>query len=147
MLVSQPLMRLASQSPNPGSQIGVHTAATQLVDPPGFVHIMPQPLQFDASVAVLVSHKSAGLLLQSRVPFGQPVHTRPTLQYWTAAVHAAITQAPQRAFVFSGASQPFAAFMSQLPKPAVQLATVHAPAAHPAAPFAGIAHAFPHIPQ
>ena len=145
MLVSQPLMRLASQSPNPGSQIGVHTAATQLVDPPGFVHIMPQPLQFDASVAMLVSHKSPGLLLQSRVPLAQGRQVKAGPQYWVNIVHA-VPQVPQRALVFTRASQPFAAFMSQFPNPALQLATVHAPAAHPETPFAAL-QTFPHIPQ
>jgi hypothetical protein len=43
-------------------------------------------------------------------------------------------------------SQPLAALPSQLAKPAAQVATAHAPAAHVAAPL-GAAHVRPHIPQ
>jgi hypothetical protein len=44
------------------------------------------------------------------------------------------------------ASQPLAAVASQSPKPALHIATVHAPAAHPAVAFATV-HVRPHAPQ
>ncbi len=57
-----------------------------------------------------------------------------------------LPQAPQCVLVLIGVSQPLAALLSQLPKPAAQLDTVHWPPAQPAVAL-DREQVRPHMPQ
>jgi hypothetical protein len=113
------------------------------------LHARPHIPQWATFVRVSTSHPLAGLLSQLpkpavqlatvHVPLAQlslalgRLHARPHAPQWAAVVARAV-------------SQPLAGLLSQLPKPAVQLATVHAPFAQPSLVL-GRLHARPHIPQ
>jgi hypothetical protein len=58
----------------------------------------------------------------------------------------ALPHIPQLLALSRGVSQPLAGFPSQSPKPALQVAITHVPAAHATVAFAST-HALPHIPQ
>jgi hypothetical protein len=131
-LRSQPFAGLPSQSANPAlqaarTQFEARHAPVALLNP----QALPQKPQLLASEARLVSHPSAGLLLQ----FANPGSQAPTLH--TEAVQApkpwatagqTLPHAPQllRSEVVL-VSHPFEGLPSQLPKPAVQVAWPHTP--------------------
>jgi hypothetical protein len=62
--VSQPLGRLASQSPQPVLQLGTHDDEAQVVAPCAFVQAAPHPPQLLLSVRRLVSQPLAAALSQ-----------------------------------------------------------------------------------
>lgn len=64
--VSQPLLALASQLPQPVEQTGVHTPLTHVVEPCEFVQIVPQAPQLVVLVFLSVSHPLFGLPSQLR---------------------------------------------------------------------------------
>ncbi len=134
---SQPLLcRLPSQLARPTEQVPLHTLAPQVRD------TMPVPEQ----TVPQVPHASGSdvrlrqTLEQSVWPEPQDVtHTPP--EHNCSAVHArgapAVEHAPQWALsLLRFTSQPLATLPSQLAKPALQLAMVHAPLAQPAVALA-----------
>ena len=150
VLTSQPSAEIPLQSEKPDAhEERPHCPATQLGDPFCAGQTTPQPPQFCTSVVVAASQPFAALPSQSVKPgehayahvlaaheatvLGRGAHARPQPPQW-ATVLVVLT------------SQPLAAFMSQLAKPAEHAATVHAPAAQPAVPLA-TAQVRPHIPH
>jgi hypothetical protein len=77
-------------------QFGTQSPLMQLVEPFGFVHTLPQPLQWSRSVSVFVSQPSRGSPLQSAKP---ALHTGTQTPDWQlvepCALLQAIPQAPQ----------------------------------------------------
>jgi hypothetical protein len=126
--VSQPLVPMRSQSPEPAEQVRVHTPATQLaVLPVGAVHTVPQAPQFITLLLVRVSQPLAALPSQLAKP---ALHTseqvpmaHPDWPLATAPVGHTVPQAPQwETLVPVLVSQPLAALPSQSPKPAAHMA-------------------------
>jgi hypothetical protein len=140
-LVSQPLAALPSQSPKPTLQRKPHMPPPQVGEALARAgHELPQPPQFAGSVR-RSKHCPAQKVspVPQTLPHAPPEHTMPVVQ--------PTPQAPQWAFdVRVSVSQPLVVLPSQLPKPALQLATVHAPPAQPATPLATL-HARPQAPQ
>jgi len=69
--VSQPLGRLASQSPQPAVQLGTHVEAAQLVVPFGLMHEVRHEPQCVVLVASSSSQPFVALLSQSSYPGSQ----------------------------------------------------------------------------
>jgi hypothetical protein len=119
------------------------------VPPTGAGHTLPQRPQLVAVVLRLVSQPLAALPSQSPKPALQVSRHAPAVQaavWFAPAVHAR-PQAPQcMSEVPVLVSHPLALFMSQLPKPALQVSP-HMDAAHVGVAFAPAAHARPHAPQ
>jgi hypothetical protein len=137
MSVSQPFVwRLASQSARPAEQVPLQTLPLQVRDTtPVPEHTVPQ-----------APHES-GSLVRLRHTLEQLVCPDPQLVTHTPAeqscgeTHArgtgTVEHAPQLALsLLRLTSQPLAGLPSQLAKPALQLAMVHAPAAQPAVALA-----------
>lgn len=149
-LTSQPLAGLPSQSAKPALQLAMsQTPATQLEVPLAATHSFPQVPQLLGSVFLLTSQPSPGRPLQSRLGLMQleslqalfaqeprppgKMHCLPhTPQFWSSDCTLA--------------SQPVAAVLSQSPKPAEQLAIVHAPAMQDSLAFRR-SHTAPQAPQ
>jgi hypothetical protein len=141
VLVSQPSPRLALQSPKPGVQTPPQAPPTHDADAfAGVGQRLPQAPQFAASVA-----RFTHALLQFVVGEAQTVVHRPALQ--TVPRPHAAPQAPQWAvLVARSTSQPLAALASQSPKPALQRAIPHVPAAQLGVALA-VTQARPHAPH
>ncbi len=145
--VSHPLATDPSQSPKPVEHAMRHPPAAQLGEPLTLLHTLPHAPQWAALVLRLVSQPSALTPLQSPKPGEHAMVQRPLLQSAEPlALPQTTPQAPQLPTLPRLASQPLAALPSQLPKPVLQLATVHAPPAHPAVAL-GSEHAAPQRPQ
>jgi hypothetical protein len=140
VFTSQPLAGFMSQSAKPAAQVvTAHAPATQVEVALPSAHTRPQAPQFDALVPV-----STHAPPQSVCPAG---HTHAPATQLCPPAHAR-PQAPQSVTsVRSAASQPLTAALSQLPKPAAQRTTTHAPAAQPFAAVLARAHTLPHDPQ
>jgi hypothetical protein len=147
VLVSHPLFGLPSQLANPGEQLGLQTPALQDVVPLAFVHAAPQAPQL-AGVVSWVSQPLEALPSQLPNPAAHAMEQTP-------AVHAGVPLAPLHAvphvpqlltLVCRFDSQPLPPAPSQLPNPALQEETLHAPDAHEAVAFARLQVAL-HAPQ
>ena len=120
-LVSHPFAGMLSQSPKPGEHIAtVHAPPTQAAFPLGEVQTIPQRPQWVELARRSVSQPSAGFMLQS-AKFGR--HRSPHIPIAQVAVALAGTGQglPQRPQFVTAArrsvSHPFAAMLSQSPKP------------------------------
>jgi hypothetical protein len=149
--VSHPFAGLPSQFPHPASQ----AATAQLPEAQADVacasaQAFPHAPQFAMLAVTSVSQPFPGI--PSQFPHPGLHGPRPQLPPAQAAVpfvgvEQAFPHAPQWAtFVRTSASQPFAAFPSQFPKPVAQVAIPQAPAAQTPVAFAG-AQVAPHAPQ
>jgi hypothetical protein len=115
-LVSQPLLRLASQLPKPSEHSGVHTPETHEVVPFGFVQPVPHAPQFDRLVSRFVSQPLLGLLSQLANPVLHEGVQAPAVHVvGPLAFEQALPHAPQLDVVVSAVSHPFARLPSQLP--------------------------------
>ncbi len=134
-LVSHPSSTSELQSPKPELHDGEQVPATQLVDPLGFEHWLPQEPQLAASELVFVSQPSLGSL-QSWKPAVQTGVQLPSEQLVEPfALVQPIPQPPQLAtLVFRLASQPSVGSPSQSPKPDVQFG-LQAPPLHEVDPL------------
>ncbi len=130
--VSQPLGPLPSQLPKPPLQAPSEHAPPEHAAPAfGNEHALPHDPQCETFVDELTSQPLAALPSQLRKAPLQlaTVHAPPEHPAVAFASEHAFPHAPQWATVFDTfVSQPFAAVPSQLPKPAVQLPSAHAPA-------------------
>lgn len=147
-LVSHPFDVRPSQLANPPLQLPIwHDPLKQLA--PAFANeqAVPQEPQFDALVFVFVSQPLATLVSQLPKPVLQASEQVPALHVGVAfTVEHAAPQEPQLpTVVLRFVSQPFAAFESQLPKPAVHV-NVHVPVEHDGVAFAA-EQVCPHAPQ
>ncbi len=149
VLTSQPSAPLLLQSPKPPLHENPQAELLQnelALARPG--HALAHAPQWLALLVVLVSQPLVALpsQLPKPAPHDATWHepeAHVALPLLTLHVRPHI---PQWLLLLSAVSQPFAGIASQLPKPAVQLERVHAPAVHAAAPLAN-EHALPHIPQ
>jgi hypothetical protein len=134
----------------PAAHVPPHTAAAQVAVPPtGAGHVVPQRPQLFAVVLRLVSQPLAALPSQSPKPVLQVRRHAPVVHaavWFGPAVHVR-PHAPQLVtLVLVLVSQPLAAFMSQLPKPAVQVSP-QVDIAQVGVEFAAGAQARPQAPQ
>jgi hypothetical protein len=145
--VSQPLLTMPSQFPNPALHVGVQDPLGQVVAPWAFVHAVVHEPQVaivfkDASQPFVTSESQfpkLPLQLMEQAPRAQPGVP--------FALEHDVPQAPQfETLVCVLTSQPFAATPSQLPNPAVQIPRVHEPDAQDSEAFARSQIA-PHEPQ
>jgi hypothetical protein len=153
VFVSQPFATLPSQLANGALQEPIaHTLEMHARVPFGTVgHMVLQAPQLFASLALFTSQPLAAMLSQFRnVPLQEA--TPHTLEAQPAVPFAGFGQArpqpPQLAtseVVFT--SQPFAAWLSQSPNPALHEATPQVLEEQPAVPFAGAGHPAPQPPQ
>src|SRR5690349_6575935 len=129
--VSQPLLGLPSQSANPGAQVGTQTPALQAVAPCALAQVTPHAPQFDV-VLSWVSQPLPGMPSQLPNPPLQPVSVQVPVEHDALALGSwqVNPQPPQLLLVLSGASQPLAGLLSQLPRPALQAPSVHCPPGH-----------------
>jgi hypothetical protein len=115
-LVSQPLLRLASQLPQPLAHAGVQTPATQEVVPCGLVHPAAHAPQFEVLVCRSVSQPLPGSLSQLAKPvLHDGVHAPAVHEVEPCALLQTLPHAPQFAVPVSEVSHPLARFPSQLP--------------------------------
>ncbi len=151
-LVSQPLAGIASQSAKPALQRTMAQRPAPHDDSAlGSEHAAPQVPQWAEETSRSVSQPL--LALPSQSPSVEGMHTcvdsqRPALHRAPAPGNEQrVPQAPQWvALVPRLVSQPLLGSPSQSPKPSLQRARVHAPAAQPATPLA-TTHALPQAPQ
>jgi len=142
MSVSQPLVcRLESQLARPAEQVPLQAPPPQVrATTPVPEQTVPQAPQESGSVL-----RSRQTLAQLVCPEPQVVTHTPAEQSWPAA--QTLPQAPQLLVsLLRLRSQPLLATPSQLAKPALQLAMVHAPAEQPAVALAR-EHTVLHAPQ
>jgi hypothetical protein len=147
--VSQPSFTLPLQSPNPALQVGEQVPFEQAVVPFAFVHFVPQAAQLFTLVLRFVSQPSFEPVEQLPKPeLHELIEHAPSAQVAVPfAVLHAVVQAPQWAMlVCVFASQPLAAFPSQLPNPLLQVPSVHTLLTHVSLAFARL-HTVPHAPQ
>jgi hypothetical protein len=148
VFVSQPLFGLVSQLAKPIAHIGVHMLLEQAVVPFAFVHVVPQDPQFEAFVAVLLSHPFPYMpsqfwngVVQDWITHVVPLHVGVPF-----CTEHTLPQPPHALTLFVvAASQPLLTFASQLPKPAAHMIP-HAPLVHVAEPFVEL-QTFMHAPQ
>jgi hypothetical protein len=146
--VSQPLALLASQLPKPALQaprvqVPVAHEALALAR----LHVVPHVPQFD-KVRRSVSQPLVALPSQlAKLALQVPRVQVPVVHDALALARLHVTpQAPQFESVWMLVSQPLAALLSQLPKPALQVPSWQAPPKHAAEAFEKL-HALPHVPQ
>lgn len=138
------------QSANPG----LHEAITHVPAPhPGVPfatkHAIPQPPQFCGSFVIVVSHPFPAFPSQSPLParHWEYVQLPPAHAGTPPWAGHGLLHAPQLAtLVCVFTSQPFAAFMSQSAKPALQVIP-HMPERHAGWALAAPAQVLPHVPQ
>jgi hypothetical protein len=141
-LVSQPLAAVRSQSAKPPWHARTHAPALQVGVALGSLgQRVPHIPQLAVSLAVSAQMPLAE---QKVVPAGQELTQAPPAQREPAA--QGFPQRPQSVLVFRLVSQPLTGLPSQSPAPALQLATVQRPRAHPAVALGGL-QALPHAPQ
>jgi len=146
--VSQPFAAMASQFPKPE----LHVPSTQLpVAQLELALARVQAMPHEPQLAAVVSGASQPFAaFVSQLP--NPELHMPSTQLPVAQLEVAfervqgVPQVPQLAAVVSGASQPFAAARSQLPKPELHERSAQEPEAQLAVAFARV-HATPHAPQ
>jgi hypothetical protein len=148
--VSQPLVALPSQSPKPALHAPIrHVPPTHEVVALGRLQARPQAPQCAAVVLRSVSQPLAALPSQLPRPIAQVVVPQ------TPIVHAGVPVIEEHALpqvrqcateLLRSASQPLALFVSQLPKPALQLRSVHVPIVHAESALARL-HERPQAPQ
>jgi hypothetical protein len=145
--VSQPLFALPSQLPNPALHVGVHVPLGHVVEPCAFEHVVLHAPQFaivfnDASHPFVTSPSQL-----PKLPL-QVIEHEPSAQPGVPlALEHDVPQAPQfKTLVCVLTSQPLVATPSQLPNPALQVPSVHAPDAHDSEAFAK-SHCAPQDPQ
>ena len=137
VFVSQPLFAFESQSPKPELHVGRHTPLGHVVVPFVFEHPVPHPPQF----VVVVSGASQPLpRFASQLPNPAPhaIAHAPSAQLAVPLLllHT-VPHVPQfEGFVCVLISHPFVETPSQLPKPAVQVPSVHVPAPQDSLAFA-----------
>ena len=123
--VSQPVLGIRSQLPNPVLQVNPHTPVVQVRLAFGRVaQLVPQAPQFATSLAVGVSQPLVSEVSQSPKPALQLTPQVPAAHAGPAFGRAGhgVAQAPQLAMSSARcASQPFAAFVSQSVKPELQV--------------------------
>jgi len=146
--VSQPLASIPSQLPYPGLQVTIwQLPVPQLAVALAREHPTPQPPQLASEVSAVSQPFSA---FMSQLP--NPVLHAPSTQLPVAQLAVAFARAqatphvPQFAVVVRGASQPFAAFMSQLPNPALHAPSTQLPVAQLEVAFERV-HDVPQVPQ
>ena len=148
--ISQPLLGIESQLAKPVLQLAMpHVPAVQLAVPFGAAHTAPQAPQWPVFDRVSTSQPFAALPSQSAKPALQvnPHADEPHVVVALARAGHTTPQPPQCAMlVVVLVSQPFEALLSQLPKPALQVASVHDPEAQVAVPLLN-EQALPHAPQ
>ena len=151
VLVSQPFAALPSQSVKPGEHEYMHAPAAHEATVLGRgAHARPQPPQWATVLVVLTSQPLAAFMSQ----LAKPVLHVPTPQVPIAhaavplaGVAQALPQAPQWASVLARVvSQPLAALLSQLPRPAAHIVTAHVPLLHAFVP-PGSVQRVPHALQ
>jgi hypothetical protein len=146
---SQPFAALPSQLPKPTLHApSTHADAEQLA--PAFANeqALPHAPQLVAVLVRFVSHPFVGSpsqLPQPAVHVG--THAPAVHVVVPCALAQAVPQAPQLVtVVFRFVSQPFVGFESQLPKPALQVPSVHVPVAQLSVALAR-SHTTPQPPQ
>jgi hypothetical protein len=147
---SHPLAAFMSQSAKPVLHAIPHVPALHVAvafAPPG--HVRPHTPQLAVDVRVSASHPLAAFMSQSPKPVLQARPQRPAAH--VADAFAPLAQAvPQelqlRASVLSATSQPLAGFVSQSPKPGLQVYPQR-PVAHVRVALITAGHALPHAPQ
>ena len=148
VLVSQPLLRLPSQSANPGLHVwNMHVEIAQRVVAFGRAHVTPQAPQFVKLFSVSVSQ--SGVLSQFARPLVQVDSAQtPAVQTFVppASVHG-IAHAPQcRIELLVFVSQPVATIESQSANGGAHDAIEHTPARQTPTPLP-TAQIRPHAPQ
>jgi hypothetical protein len=147
MFVSQPSAGLPSQLRKPALHAPIaHVLALQVAAALANEHTLPHAPQFAALVRMSVSHPampgSQSPVLAGHIPIAQV-----PLEQIAPLPGQRLAHIPQFATLFERfVSQPFAASLSQLPKPVVHTPRPQTPALHTGAAFAAV-HAVPHDPQ
>ena len=147
VFVSQPLLALPSQLPEPALQLGVQLPPMQAVVPFGLLHVVPHAPQLPALVVRLVSQPLLAMPSQLPQPGAQLGTQLPAVQVVVPCglVHESPHE-PQLATLFVRfVSQPLLPLPSQLPKPGKH-AGMHAPPVHIVEPF-GLMHGRLQPPQ
>jgi hypothetical protein len=147
--VSQPFAAFMSQLPKPAlHEATEHAPATHAGVPFGIAQRLPHAPQFNTLLLKSVSQPLAALMSQLPKPAVHIPTAHAPITHVAVALGTAHARphAPQLATVSSALSQPFAAFMSQLPKPAAQPKNAHVPPLHAVTAF-GRAQLVPHAPQ
>jgi hypothetical protein len=137
--VSQPLLVLPSQLPQPAVQVGEHTPELQVVVPWALVQLLPQAPQLVVEVSA-ASHPLVSRPSQLPQPVLQAIAQAPRVQDALPLVllHT-VPQVPQLlVLVWVLTSQPLLALPSQLPQPALQEAMAHEYVAHVAVALARV---------
>jgi hypothetical protein len=135
-LVSQPLVALLSQLPQPALQVKLQAPELQAVVPWALVQALPQLPQFCVLVLRLTSQPFDARPSQSAVPAAQVAQPQaPLTQLGVVGQVHTFGQLPQWfTLVLRLVSQPPAGFESQSPKPAAQVG-LHTPAVQVVVPF------------
>ena len=144
---SQPVTALISQSANPALHAMAQLPALHEGVPFEPLHALPHDPQFDALVLVFTSQPLAALMSQSAKPaLHAMAHTLFEQEGVPFELLQIVPQEPQfTALVLVFTSQPFAALMSQLAKPALH-AMAHVPLEHEGVPFVPL-QTVPQAPQ
>ena len=147
VFTSQPFTALISQSANPALHAMAQLPALHEGVPFEPLHALPHDPQFDALVLVFTSQPLAALMSQSAKPaLHAMAHTLFEQEGVPFELLQIVPQEPQfTALVLVFTSQPFAALMSQLAKPALH-AMAHVPLEHEGVPFVPL-QTVPQAPQ
>lgn len=131
-VTSQPVEANPSQLPKPPLHATEHEPAEHEAVPLVPLQTAPQEPQLEVFVFVFVSHPLAALLSQFPNPELQTgAHAPPEQLVVPFTFVQPFPQTPQSVIVvFVFVSQPFPALASQLPKPALQVPSVHTPDGH-----------------
>jgi hypothetical protein len=151
VLTSQPFAALMSQFAKPALQLSAHIPAAHVaVAFAAAAHATPHVPQLATLVLVLTSQPFAALMSQFAKPALHTSAHAPATHVGAIALGAArqtVLHAPQFiTLVRVSTSHPFAGFMSQSAKPALQR-TPHAPSAHVAVALGPAEQTRPHVPQ
>ena len=148
VLVSQPLVRLLSQLPQPALQVIPHVLAPQVAVPLVPLHARPHDPQFVGLVVTLVSQPSVKMPLQLAKPGLQVIPQVLALQVAVPLLplHARPHDPQFVGLVVTLVSQPLEVTPSQFENPALHDWITQPPVAHPATAFARL-HTMPQVPQ
>lgn len=148
VFVSQPLERLLSQLPKPGSQAIEQAPSEQLAVPLALLQAVPQLPQFATLEFVFTSQP----LVETPSQFANPALQVPSVHVPDGHDSLAFgrlqiePQEPQSVSVFSEVSHPFAALPSQSPRPGLHVETPQTPETQFGVPPAD-GHTLLHTPQ
>jgi len=148
--ISQPFNALASQFPQPASQVPIEqTPVEHFGVACGKTQALPQPPQWLTLVLMSISHPVVALLSQFANPVLQDAteHIPDKHAGEPLTTEQIVPQAPQ---LFRSeeteCSHPVLTLMSQSPKPALHEPIMHAPATHAAVPLT-VEHVVAQAPQ